>query len=71
MDNALSDDIDYHQFKYFSDIAEHMNGADRVILMTHEVSVAAVWQNIMTLTSEMTFNSNTVPHWTHHTHTVH
>ena len=36
MDNALSDDIDYHQFKYFSDIAEHMAPTDRVILMTHE-----------------------------------
>ena len=36
MDNALQDDIDYHQFKYFSDIADNMNESDRVILMTHE-----------------------------------
>ena len=36
LDNALSDDIDALQFKYFASIIERMGEDDRVIIATHE-----------------------------------
>ena len=36
LDNALSDDIDSMQFKYFASIIERMGEDDRVIIATHE-----------------------------------